>query len=322
MTSAPTSEDRMRQIWIPRPGPPEVLELREAPDPVPAHDQVRIRVEAAGVNFADIMGRMGMYPDLPRMPVVVGYEVAGKIDAFKLSAILGAVMGLYCLTLPHTPPARVGHRFNISDALGLDALAQMKDRSFATFVIGSFLICIPLQFYYAFTNLFLNESGVTNAAGKMTLGQMSEILFMLLLPVFLMRFGTKNILLMGMAAWGARYLLFAHGNVGSGAWMLYGGILLHGICYDFFFVTGQIYVDQQASVKIRAAAQGFLTFLTQGVGYLIGSFASGVVVQQFAIATGGHDWHAIWLRPAVGAAIILVVFALVFRPDETRKMEG
>jgi len=148
---------------------------------------------------------------------------------------------------------------------------------------------------------------------------MSEILFMLALPALLLRFGSKIILLVGMAAWGARYLLFAHGNTGSGAWMLYAGILLHGVCYDFFFVTGQIYVDQRAGLKIRAAAQGFLTFITQGVGYLIGSFVSGVVVQQYALPGGGHDWYQVWLRPAVGAAAILVIFALLFRGDEERR---
>jgi len=269
---------------------------------------------------------------LVRVLGTIGWIVAGQVIGqlgleatavpMRIAAGASAVLGVFCLTLPHTPPHAAGKPLNIRDVLGLDALALMKDRSFAAFVIGSFLLCIPLQFYYAFTNLFLNEIGMVAPASRMTLGQMSEILFMLLLPVCLIRFGTKNILLMGMAAWSARYLLFANGNVGSGAWMLYGGILLHGICYDFFFVTGQIYVDQRAGVKIRAAAQGFLTFITQGVGYLLGSLASGFVVQNFVTATGDHDWRAIWLRPAVGAAVILVVFALVFRPEETRRVEG
>jgi nucleoside transporter len=268
---------------------------------------------------------------LVRVLGTIGWIVAGQLIGqlgleatavpMRIAAGASLLLGLFSLLLPPTPPHAAGKPLNLRDVLGLDALALMKDRSFAAFVIGSFLLCIPLQFYYAFTNLFLNEIGMVAPASKMTLGQMSEILFMVLLPVFLVRFGTKNILLLGMAAWGARYLLFANGNVGGGAWMLYAGILLHGICYDFFFVTGQIYVDQQASVRIRAAAQGFITFITQGVGYLIGSYASGVVVQQFATA-GGHDWHAIWLRPAVGAAVILVVFALVFRPEETRQREA
>jgi len=280
----------------------------------------------------DNMGDAAKEFPLVRVLGTIGWIVAGQVIGqlgleatavpMQIAAGASVVVGSFRMNLTDTPPHAAGKPLNIRDVLGLDALALMKDRSFAAFVIGSFLLCIPLQFYYAFTNLFLNELGMVAPASKMTLGQMSEILFMLMLPVFLIRFGTKNILLLGMAAWGARYLLFAGGNVGGGAWMLYAGILLHGICYDFFFVTGQIYVDQRAGVKIRAAAQGFLTFITQGVGYLIGSLASGLVVQQFATATGAHDWHAIWLRPAVGAAVILVVFALVFRPDETRRVEA
>jgi len=269
---------------------------------------------------------------LVRVLGTIGWIVAGVIVGrlgleatqvpMQIAAGASALLGLFSLQLPHTPPHAAGKPLNIRDVLGLDALSLMKDRSFATFVVGSFLLCIPLQFYYTWTNPFLNEIGMAEPAVKMTLGQMSEILFMLLLPVLLLRFGTKNILLLGMAAWGARYLLFANGDVGSGAWMLYAGILLHGICYDFFFVTGQIYVDQRASVKIRAAAQGFLTFITQGVGYLIGSAVSGLVVQQFVRAEGGHDWSAIWLRPAVGAAAILVIFAFLFRPEEPRRTEA
>ena len=154
------------------------------------------------------------------------------------------MLGVFCLALPHTPPQKQS-RATLADILGLDALKLLGERSFAIFVIGSFLICIPLQFYYAFANLFLNELHVTNAAGKMTLGQMSEIFFMLVMPWFFRRLGVKYMLLVGMAAWTARYVLFAYGNSSDLVWMLYAGILLHGICYDFFFVTGQIYVDRQ-----------------------------------------------------------------------------
>jgi nucleoside transporter len=268
---------------------------------------------------------------LVRVLGTIGWIVAGQMIGqmgleatavpMQIAAGASALLGVLSLMLPHTPPHAAGKPFSVRDVLGLDALSLMRDRSFAAFVIGSFLLCIPLQFYYSFTNLFLNELGMVAPASKMTLGQMSEILFMVLLPVVLARFGAKIILLVGMAAWGARYLLFANGNVGAGAWMLYIGILLHGVCYDFFFVTGQIYVDQQAGLKIRAAAQGFITFITQGVGLYIGSIISGLVVQQFVTPTG-HDWHAIWLRPAVGAAAILVIFALVFRPDEEKRPEG
>jgi Kef-type K+ transport system membrane component KefB len=176
----------------------------------------------------------------------------------------------------------------------------MKERSFAIFVLGSFLVCIPLQFYYAFTNPFLNEIGVVNAAGKQTLGQMSEIGFMLLMPLFFVRLGVKNMLLVGMAAWMARYTLFAYGNNDAMVWMLYVGILLHGVCYDFFFVTGQIYVDKKASLQIRAAAQGFIAFVTLGAGMFIGSYLSGWVVDQYVV-NGVHDWRSIWLIPAAMA---------------------
>src|SRR5262249_10761362 len=174
----------------------------------------------------------------------MGIEAAAT--PMRIAAGASIILGGVCLVLPHTPPQKGGHRTGLGEILGLDALKLMRDRSFAIFVLGSFLICIPLQFYYTFTNPFLNELGVTNAAGKMTLGQMSEIFFMLVMPWFFRRLGVRYMLLAGMAAWPARYLLFATGNNAALVWMLYAGILVHGVCYDFFFVTGQIYVDQKA----------------------------------------------------------------------------
>jgi nucleoside transporter len=264
--------------------------------------------------------------DFPRIRVLgtVGWIVAGIIvgrlgleaTAVPLRIASGASFALaaFSLVLPHTPPHAAGKPLGVRDVLGLDALVLMKDRSFATFIVGSLLLCIPLQFYYTFTNLFLNEIGLSEPATKMTLGQASEFGFMLLLPWLLKELGVKRILLLGMAAWTARYAFFALGDAHGMVWMLYAGILLHGVCYDFFFVTGQIYVDQRASVKIRAAAQGFLALITQGVGLWVGSFLSGRVVKHFALGQTTHLWTSIWLVPAALALAILIVFAVLFRP--------
>ncbi len=287
----------------------------------PATEFPRIRVLGT-IGFIAAGWAIGFLPD----QTIAG--VAGPVSAEKTAwpLLLGAgaslIMGVYCLTLPHTPPHNAGKKLSVRDILGLDALALMKDRSFAIFVLGSFLLCIPLQFYYAFANPFLNEIGVQNAAAKMTIGQMSEIGFMLLMPFFFARLGIKKLLLIGMAAWTFRYLLFAYGNAGSGMWMLYLALLVHGVCYDFFFVTGQIYVDQQADIRIRAAAQGFIALVTLGLGQLIGSKLSGMVVDanQIAAATPGgpvlHNWTSIWIVPAIGALGVLLIFAALFKTKD------
>jgi nucleoside transporter len=230
----------------------------------------------------------------------------------QLAAGTSLVMAIYCLTLPHTPPLKVTSKFTVASIFPIEAVKLLGERSMAIFAIASFLICIPLQFYYAFTNPFLNQIGVVNAAGKMTGGQMSELLCMLLIPWFFRRLGVKYMLVAGMSAWALRYVFFAFGNAGSGMWMLFAGILLHGICYDFFFVTGQIYIDRKAAPELRAAAQGLITFLTYGAGMFVGSWLSGAVVEHYKLGVDRHDWRAIWLVPAALSVGILLLFLATF----------
>jgi nucleoside transporter len=260
--------------------------------------------------------------------IAAGFMISGlSAEAialqFRLAAIASLALGMYSFALPHTPPARLGHKVTTRDILGLDALQLMKERSFTIFVLGSFLICIPLQFYYAFTNPFLTELGITNSAAIQTIGQMSEIGFMLIMPFFFVRLGVKWMLILGMLAWALRYALFAYGNGGALVWMIYLGIALHGICYDFFFVTGQIYVDKKAPSHIRAAAQGFIAFVTLGVGMFVGSYLSGWVVDQYTQPVGEtvfHNWQPIWLIPAAMSVVVLVLFAILFQyRDEPAK---
>jgi nucleoside transporter len=274
-------------------------------------------------NLKDPAGEFGGVRVLGTIGWIAVGLILGKlaVDAtatpILIAAMASAALGLFAFVLPHTPPPARGVERAAGDVLGLDALKLMKDPSFTVFVIGSFLLCIPLQFYYAFANLFLNEVGVANAAGKMTMGQMSEIFFMLFIGVLLRKYGIKTILLVAMLAWAARYFLFSMGDAGPGVWMLYGGLLLHGICYDFFFVSGQIYVDQQAGPKIRAAAQGFIALVTLGLGNLVGSWLSGRIVDAHRLTETTHDWAAIWRYPAIGALVIFVLFAVLFKPGRT-----
>ncbi|MET0280231.1 MAG: nucleoside permease [Steroidobacteraceae bacterium] len=249
-------------------------------------------------------------------PKLLGHSIEPTNLPLRIGAAISLLLGVYAFTLPSTPPSAAGRKPTLAQALGLETLSLMKDRSFTIFVLGSLLICIPLSFYYSFANAFLNEAGMQNAASKMTLGQASEVMFLVLIPFFFARLGVKKMLLVGMAAWVLRYVLFAYGNNGALVSLLYAGIILHGVCFDFFFVTGQIYVDRAVPRVQRAAAQGFIHVVTYGVGQLIGSWAAGAVVAHYTVAADAgtrHLWQAIWTVPAVMAFVVLLLFALFFR---------
>lgn len=269
-----------------------------------------------------------------RMWGTIGWIVAGLIIwwmaweknpaslniTFQLAAIVAGLFGIYSFFLPNTPPPKAGQQTSVGEMLGLDALKVLKDKNYLIFFLASILICIPLAFYYGQTNVFLNEAGMQGAAGKMTFGQVAETVFLFLMPWFFARFGTKQMLLIGMIAWVARYALFAYGDAGANSWMLFTGIVLHGICYDFFFVTGQIYTDQKAGPKVRSSAQGLITLATYGVGMYIGFYLAGQYVDKYKTADGLHDWRSIWLFPCLFAAGVALLFIAFFRNDRNKKL--
>ena len=240
-------------------------------------------------------------------------------NTWKLAAGVSLLLGLYSFTLPATPPqAKTSDPFLLKDILGLDALRLLTHKNYAIFFLSSILICIPLAFYYQNASPFLTELGVANSTGKMALGQVSEILFLLALPFFFTRYGLKNTLALAMLAWVIRYLCFAFGDTGSGTWMLLAGIILHGICYDFFFVSGQIYTDAHAGKKYKSAAQGLITLATYGIGMGLGFWVAGQISNFYLIQAGVHDWKSIWLIPAGISGLVLLFFIAVFKPEKIK----
>lgn len=241
-------------------------------------------------------------------------------NTFLMSSIVSLVLGIFSFTLPKTPPTKTGkEKVSIREIIGLDALKLLKDRNFAIFFISSILICIPLAFYYQNAHPFLSSTGMTNPTGKMTIGQISEVFFLLLLPLFFKKFGFKKTILVGMLAWALRYVLFAYGNAGELAFMLITGIALHGICYDFFFVSGFIYTDSKAGEKYKSAAQGLITLATYGVGMLIGFKIAGWITDSYKIAENVYDYRMIWLIPAIIAAAVFLLFMALFK-DEKKQL--
>eukprot|EP01132_Coremiostelium_polycephalum_P012789 gene12789-15636_t len=238
-------------------------------------------------------------------------------NTFLMGSIASLVLGLFSLTLPKTPPKGAGEeKVKIGEILGLDALKLLKDKNFAVFFISAILICIPLAFYYQNAHKFLSNIGVEGPTGKMAIGQISEALFLLLIPFFFKKYGFKKTILVGMLAWVIRYLLFAYGNAGDLSFMLIVGIALHGICYDFFFVSGQIYTNSKAGEKYKSSAQGLITLATYGVGMLIGFEVAGIITESYKVADGSFDWKMIWMIPSGIAAIVFLLFTLFFNDKD------
>jgi len=279
------------------------------------------------ISFSQMSDPGKQFPAV-RVAGTIGWIVAGVVvsrlgaEATATPFLLGAGaslgLGLYSFALPNTPPAAKGKKVSVRDVLNVDAMVLMKERSFAVLVVASLLVCIPLAFYYAFTGQFLSQVGIENVAEKMGLmGQGSEIAFMLAMPFFLGRLGIKKTMVLGMFAWTARYVLFAQGASPSVPGMLFVGLALHGICYDFFFVSGQIYVDKKAPAALRSSAQGLITLATYGVGMLIGSIASGRIVDAYQ-----GEWTRVWYVPAIMAAAIAVPFLAAFKDDAPSALDS
>jgi nucleoside transporter len=248
----------------------------------------------------------------------LGWEQSNSLVlTFRMAAVASLGLGLLSFTLPDTPPAKKGQKTSFGDIIGLDAIGLLKNRSYLIFFLASVAICVPLAFYYNFTNPFLNEVGMKAAAGKQAFGQISELVFMALMPLFFVRLGVKKMLAIGMLTWALRYVFFAYGDTANNYWMLIAGIIVHGICYDFFFVTGQIYTDNLAGERFKSSAQGFITLATYGVGMLMGSYISGPIVNHWKTSATTHNWQAIWLIPAGIAAVVLLLF-LVFFSDKNK----
>jgi nucleoside transporter len=263
----------------------------------------------------------GLFISFVLTPMLSGVKAEETAWPLYLAGIMSIVLGIYAFTLPHTPPSAAGQPVSVRSVAGIDALGQLGSRSFWVFIISALLICIPLAAYYNYTQLFLEAARVRNIAATQTLGQMSEMLFMLAMPLMFRRLGVKWMLVLGMAAWVVRYALFASAAPGAVFWMIALGILLHGVCYDFFFVTGQIYVDKKSTPAIRGQAQGFFVLVTYGVGMLIGAQIAGNVYNRFlagATALTLPQWNRFWWIPAAFAAAVTLFFTLAFydRVDE------
>ena len=280
------------------------LAMRQASEPGRQFPMIRMFGTFGWIAVSNVIGSMG---------------IESTSTPFLIGAGASLAMAGFSLFLPHTPPAGKGQVVNVRSILGLDALAMTRDRSFTVLLMASFLACIPLTFYFSFTNAYLNEAQVKNAASVMSLGQVTEVGMMLLMPFIFRRLTVKNILVMGLVCWAVRYGLLGAGNANDRMWMFYLAILLHGACYDFFFMTGQLYTDQKAPRHLRGAAQGLITFVTYGLGMFTGSWLSGVTVDYFTVMRNGvamRDWSGVWTTAGGASLLILVMIVALFRSRE------
>ncbi len=263
--------------------------------------------------------------------LMLSFVFQGELSAiqFYVAGTISILFGLFSLTLPHTPPMKTGKDVSLGEILGLDALALLKKPAFAIFILCMFLICIPLYFYFVNMNLYVTELGWTNSAAKMSLAQVSDIIFLILLPILLSTLGYKKTIFIGILAWAARYFFLA-GSVDAGnmqTTFIFSAILLHGVCYDFLFIAGQLYVDGEANERIRGAAQGLIAFILWGVGAFVGTNLAGISQAAYtlenAIGTIAHDWQGIWIYPAWGSVAVLVIFVVFFRePKKVVKLDA
>ena len=263
--------------------------------------------------------------------LMLSFVFHGELSAiqFYVAGTISILFGLFSLTLPHTPPMKTGKDVSLGEILGLDALALLKKPSFAIFIACMFLICIPLYFYFVNMNLYVTELGWTNSAAKMSLAQVSDIIFLILLPILLSTLGYKKTIFIGILAWAARYFFLA-GSVDAGnmqTTFVFTAILLHGVCYDFLFIAGQLYVDGEANERIRGAAQGLIAFILWGVGAFVGTNLAGISQAAYTLenasGTIAHDWQGIWIYPAWGSVAVLAIFVVFFRePKKVVKLDA
>ncbi|MCB0637516.1 MAG: MFS transporter [Lewinella sp.] len=282
---------------------------------------------ANALSFHHLSDVKGQFPRI-RVWGTVGWILAGLLVSYlgvetevvplRIAAGVSALQGLYCLTLPHTPPAAAHVGKGMRNLLGPEVMALLKDRSFLVLLLSLMLICIPSAYYYSFVNPFLVEIGETNAAGKMAIGQVTEIIFMLTLPWFFQRLRLKVILFWGLLAWGVRYGCFALGILPGWGWLIYLGLGLHGLAFIFSMLAAQIYLDTRVPHHLRSTAQGFYSLLTLGLGALVGAYIAGETVTSFTLGDG-HDWARIWQIPTWWGIIVAIAFFFLFRSKQVVK---